>query len=264
LYVKGNPEFDRPHIISIVGTRSATEYGRKFCEDLIADLAPLQPVIVSGLAYGIDICAHRAALQSGLGTIACLAHGLDRIYPPLHTETAKQMLETGGWVTENISGADPERESFPMRNRIIAGLADCTVVVESDKKGGSMLTAYIAESYGRSVFALPGSIHDRFSQGPHQLIRKQVATLITCAEDLKDAMSWSDRKPAKRKQVSLFPDLSADETAVLNAMETHGKVHLDDLAQHTSLSHSRLSGTLLELEFKGLVKSLPGKTYATM
>ncbi|MBL7942212.1 MAG: DNA-protecting protein DprA, partial [Flavobacteriales bacterium] len=196
LYIKGNPEFDRRHVVSIVGTRSATEYGRQFCEDLIADLAPLQPVIVSGLAYGIDICAHRAALQSGLSTIACLAHGLDRIYPPLHAETAKQMLETGGWVTENISGADPERESFPMRNRIIAGLADCTVVVESDKKGGSMLTAYIAESYGRSVFALPGSIHDRFSQGPHQLIRKQVATLITSANDLKDAMAWTDRKPA--------------------------------------------------------------------
>lgn len=261
LFVKGHPDFANRHVLSIVGTRNATPYGRNFCEELIQQLTPINPVIVSGLAYGIDVCAHKAAIQCGLSTIACVAHGLDRIYPPLHADVARQMLERGGWVTEHLSGEEPERESFPMRNRIIAGLSDCTVVVESDRKGGSMLTAYLAEGYGRSVFALPGSIRDKYAQGTNLLIRKQVATLVTCADDLIEAMCWN-QKGAPARQVSLFPELSAEEKRVYETIRGAGKAHVDTIGELTEMDSRQVAALLLELEFRGIVHSLPGKVYA--
>ncbi len=261
LFVKGHPDFANRYMLSIVGTRNATPYGRNFCEELIQQLAPINPVIVSGLAYGIDVCAHRAAIQAGLSTIACVAHGLDRIYPPLHADVARQMLARGGWVTEHLSGEEPERESFPMRNRIIAGLSDCTVVIESDRKGGSMLTAYLAEGYGRSVFALPGSIHDKYAQGTNLLIRKQVATLVTCADDLKEAMGWN-KKVVQGRQASLFPPLGTEEARVYQTIREAGKAHVDEISEKTTLASGHVASLLLELEFKGIVHSLPGKVYA--
>jgi len=262
LFSKGKMNLNADRIISVVGTRKASSYGKQFCEELIRDLKPFDPVVVSGLAYGIDVCAHRSALNEKLETVACLAHGLDRIYPPLHRPVAQEMIVHGGLVTEFISGTQPDRELFPMRNRVIAGLSDCTIVLESDVKGGSILTAYIAESYGRNVFALPGRTTDKYSAGTNSLIRKGLAHLITSADDLVDIMQWDASRKEKPKQMALFNDLTETETLVMNTLREKGKLALDLLSDSTGLAGSKVSAMLLELEFKGLVKSFPGKIYS--
>ena len=178
IFSNGEFNFNSQKVISIVGTRNATDYGKEFCENLIFDLMPHKPLIVSGLAFGVDICAHKSAIKNNLPTIGVLAHGLDRIYPAIHTSTAKQMLENGGLVTEFRSGTNPDRENFPKRNRIIAGLSDLTIVIESSKKGGSLITADLANSYNRDVFALPGRINDTQSEGCNALIKQNKAHLI--------------------------------------------------------------------------------------
>ena len=233
-YFKGNTNLDATRIISIVGTRNATEYGRELTESLIKDLAKVIPdlLVVSGLAYGIDICAHRNALYNRLPTVAVLAHGLDRIYPSCHRNTAVEMLESGGLLTDFPSGTEPDRPNFLRRNRIVAGISDCTIVVESAEKGGSLVTADIAFSYGRDVYSFPGRVGDSHSKGCNNLIRQNKAGLITSADDLLSALCW---------------DIQAGATPVL--------------ASVLEIPVHQLSMLLFELEINGKVKALPGNLY---
>lgn len=262
LYYKGNVNLNSEKIISIVGTREATEYGKKMCEKLIADLAIHNVLIVSGLAYGIDICAHKAALDNGLPTVCTLAHGLDRIYPAIHKLTAQKMLENGGWLTDFTSKTAPDRENFPRRNRIVAGISDATIVIESKKSGGSLITADIANSYNRDVFAFPGRVDDVCSEGCNTLIKQNKAALIQSAADLIYILGWEQTKNVKApQQKKLFLELSADEEVLVNVLKEKDSVTIDDLCFASKLPMSKVSGLLLTLEFSGIVKSLPGKAY---
>lgn len=262
LYFKGNGNLNAEKIISIVGTREATEYGKKICEQLIADLAPHNATIVSGLAYGIDICAHKAALDNSLPTICSLAHGLDRIYPSIHQGTANKMLEKGGWLTDFTSNTNPDRANFPRRNRIVAGMADATVVIESKKSGGSLITAEIANSYNRDVFAFPGRVDDTHSEGCNSLIKQNKASLIQSAADLVYILGWQQKKKTKAPmQKQLFIELSADEELLVSILRDKNTSTIDDLCISSNMPMSKVSTLLLTLEFSGIVKSLPGKVY---
>lgn len=261
IYTRGRLSMQRDKIISIVGTRKATSYGKQFCHELLDGIAHLKPTVVSGLAYGIDVCAHKHCLTLGLQTIACVAHGLNRIYPPLHSQVAHDMQNNGGLISEFMSTTKMTPELFPMRNRIIAGIADCTLVIETDLKGGSMITANLANSYGREVFALPGRYNDLHSSGCNALIKRNLAAIITSPGDLIDYMNWgSDVKP-KAKQLPLFLDLSEDESMVVKFLGKKGKTAVDELSFETGYAFSKLASLLLNLEFRGVVKSLPGKFY---
>jgi len=264
LYYKGTGSLNRQRIISIVGTRRATPYGRQFCNELLQSLSSLQPLIVSGLAFGVDIAAHRSAIDHKLPTVACVAHGLDKIYPPAHAATAIEMTNNGGLLTEHLSGTLPDREFFPMRNRIIAGMADCTVVIETNIKGGSIITAYLAHSYGREVFALPGRYNDASSQGCNDIIKKNIAAILTSPSDLSDYMGW-ETEPQKNKsqQLPLFEELTDAEQSIMKLLMGQSKQSIDDLSVLSGLAISTLSSLLLNMEFKGLVKCLPGKYYST-
>jgi DNA processing protein len=262
LYFKGKTDFNSEKIISIVGTREATEYGKKVCENLIADLAIHNPIIVSGLAYGIDICAHKAALDNNLSTVCGLAHGLDKIYPSLHANTANKMLENGGWLTDFTSKTSPDRENFPRRNRIVAGISDATIVIESKAGGGSLITADIANSYNRDVFAFPGRIDDVCSVGCNNLIKQNKAALIQSAADIIYIMGWEKTKTKNAPvQKKLFIELSNDEEILVNVLKEKDSINIDDLCLVCKLPMSKVSGLLLTLEFSGVVKSLPGKMY---
>lgn len=262
LYYKGNADLNSKKIISIVGTREATEYGKKICEKLIADLAVHNVLIVSGLAYGIDICAHRAALDNALPTVCALAHGFDRIYPSLHQSTAQKMLDNGGWLTDFTSKTVPDRENFPRRNRIVAGISDATIVIESKKSGGSLITADIANGYSRDVFAFPGRIDDVCSEGCNMLIKQNKAALIQSAADLVYILGWEQTKNSKApQQKQLFVELSKDEEILVNALKGKNSVTIDDLCYSSNMPMSKVSALLLTLEFSGIVKSFPGKAY---
>ncbi|MCC6601425.1 MAG: DNA-protecting protein DprA [Crocinitomicaceae bacterium] len=262
LFSKGNIPFNATRTVALVGTRHSTEYGKDFCEYLIRGIKHIQPVIISGLAYGIDILAHKYALREGLSTIACLAHGLHTVYPPAHRPVVNEMLETGGVVTEYLAVTNPEREMFPMRNRIIAALADCTVIVETGPRGGSIITANIASSYGRDVFALPGRYNDPHSSGCNELIRKNIAAILSSPGELLDYMNWeNDATKQKPAQLSLFNTEDPGERLILSLLNGRGKVAIDVLCAESEKSISDVSGLLLSLEFKGLVKSLPGKLF---
>ncbi|MBX7050757.1 MAG: DNA-processing protein DprA [Flavobacteriales bacterium] len=261
LYGKGRIELNVPMVVSIVGTRNATAYGKQVCQEIIQGIAHLKPLVISGLAYGIDICAHRNALLAKLPTVACVAHGLEKVYPPMHTSVALEMAAQGGLLTEFPHQTRMTPELFPMRNRIIAGLSDCTLVIETDTKGGSIITAQIANSYGRDVFAVPGRCYDKHSSGCNQLIRKNAAAILTGPQDLIDYMNWNSESKTTTKQLPLFHDLSEDETAVINLLHIEGKTDIDMLNHASGIQFTKLSNILLELEFKGVVKSLPGKLY---
>lgn len=262
LYSKGNHDLNAEKIISIVGTREATDYGKTICEQLIADLAIHNVTIVSGLAYGIDICAHKAAMANNLPTICGLAHGLDRIYPALHKKTANEMLENGGWLSDFTSNTPPNRENFPRRNRIVAGMSDATVVVESKKNGGSLITADIANSYNRDVFAFPGKVGDLTSEGCNNLIKQNKAALIQSAADLAYILGWEkSKKKNAPQQKKLFIELTKDEELLVNALGEKEAVTIDELCFVAKLPMSKASALLLNLEFSGIVKSLPGKAY---
>ncbi|MDR1516755.1 MAG: DNA-processing protein DprA [Dysgonamonadaceae bacterium] len=265
LYAKGDADFNRRKIISVVGTRNATPYGQKFCEKFIAVLAEKFPemLVVSGLAYGIDVCAHRAALQSGLSTVAVLGHGLDRIYPELHRKTAIEMLENGALITEFPSKTTPDRFNFVRRNRIVAGMADAVVVMESGEKGGSLITADIANSYYREVFALPGRTTDNASKGCNNLIANNKAVLLQDVGDFIAQMNWdSASNPAKPKQKELFLNLSEEEARIFNALAKNSDgLQVNLLGIELNLPVSELFFTLLELEMKNVVQSLPGGVY---
>lgn len=261
LYTKGGIDFNNPKVISIVGTRKATEYGQEFCDKIVKQLVPHNPLIISGLAYGIDLYAHKAAMNNKLQTAAVLAHGLDRIYPAMHRSVAKQMLENGGLISDYKSGTNPDRENFPKRNRIVAGLSDLTIVIESSKKGGSLITAYLANDYNRDVFALPGRLNDTQSEGCNNLIKNHKAALIQSVKDIEYVMGWEMNKKAKPQQQQLFVELTEEEKIITNLLAQQDKTPIDNLSLQAKMPMSKTASLLLNLEFSGVVKSLPGKMY---
>ena len=262
LFVKGNAELDPPRSISIVGTRMPTEQGKQLCEELVEGLKDSGALVISGLAYGIDIVAHRAALRHGMRTVGCVAHGLDRLYPGEHASTAKEMCEQGALISELPSGSTFAPGNFPARNRVIAGLSDCTVVVESGTKGGSLITADIADSYDREVMAYPGRPTDSRSIGCNRLIQQSKAHLVTCSADVLKLMEWLPTTKKTPVQAALFTDLLPDEKALVDLIKEQGKMDIDTLCFRSRMQPHKAAGILLNLEFNGVVRSLPGKVYA--
>ena len=262
LYYRGTADLNASRIVSVVGTRSNSDYGRQCCQKLVQDLRKEQAMIVSGLAFGIDTIAHRAAVQDELPTIGVLAHGLDILYPLQNRSLSKQMEERGGLLTDFRSGTRPDRQNFPKRNRIVAGICDALVVVESSRKGGSLITAELANSYNKDVFAFPGRTTDLRSEGCNYLISQNKASLITSAADLLDFMNWKPRKISdKGGQRSLFIELSENERCVYDLLYNHEAVHVDQIYFKTGLSSSAVAAALLSLEMQGIVAVLPGKQY---
>jgi DNA processing protein len=264
LFIKGRSELDNQKVISIVGTRSASSYGLGFCRQLVSDLASRghDPLIVSGLAYGIDICAHKAALDNGLHTAAVLAHGMATIYPPAHRRVAGKIGKEGTLVTDFVSRTMPERGNFLKRNRIIAGLADATIVVESSMKGGALITAELANSYNRDVFALPGRVCDVRSQGCNNLIKINKAALIEKVEDLEYILGWDPPVSTPgNKRVESFNGVNDEERAILRLLSGTSGMTADQISDDTKLEAGKISFHLLNLEFLGYVRSLPGKMY---
>ena len=265
LFSKGDVDFNQSKVISIVGTRNATERGRDICNELVRDLSNNghNSIIVSGLAYGIDVVSHKAALKNNLKTIAVLGHGLDRIYPSSHTKIAKEIINQGALVTEFLSDTKPDRANFVKRNRIIAGLSDATIIVESAVKGGSLITADIANSYNRDVFAFPGRINDKYSVGCNKFIKSNRAALIENFKDLEYILGWEVGE-AKQKviQKQLFVNLSDDEKIIVEFLKENNKQSIDVICVKTQFPMSKVSAMLLNLEFSGIVKSLPGKYYS--
>lgn len=269
LYYKGNTSLQVPRVVSIVGTRHATPYGKNFVDTLVRDLADACPdtLIVSGLAYGVDVAAHRAALCYGLPTVGVLAHGLNTIYPAQHRNTAVEMLGNGGLLTEYTSSQATHRGFFLARNRIVAGLADAVVVVESGIKGGSLFTATIAGDYHRDVFALPGRVGDISSMGCNNLIRQNKAALLTCADDLIEAMGWGNRREQPSQTtltVEREVDLTAEEQRIMQYLSLNGEGQINRMAVELDTPIATLSATLVELEFKGCVVAFPGGVYRPM
>lgn len=263
LFYKGQNKFNSEKIISIVGTRHATPYGEKACQKLVEDLAVLFPdlVVVSGFAYGVDICAHKAAMKAGLHTIGVFGHGVHQIYPSVHQKYVGGVLENGALVSEFPSQHKPNPGNFVSRNRIIAGLADASIVIESGAKGGSLLTADMALSYNREVFAYPGRAGDEYSKGCNNLIKKNLAALVESAADIVYYMKWDAASQPKPVQKSLFLSLSPEEELVVSALKNNEPIFIDQLSRDTKLAMPKLSSLLLKLEFDGLVQSLPGKNY---
>lgn len=265
LFVKGAPDLNCGKAISIVGTRHATEYGRQTADYFVSSLAERgYPIlIVSGLAYGIDFQAHKAALNAGLPTVGVMGHGLETVYPALHNSIAKEMEEkNGGLVSDFFSNSPIERTNFLRRNRIIAGLSDATIIVESAKKGGALVTAEIANSYNRDVFAFPGRRGDIYSEGCHFLIKSNRAALIETVADMEYAMNWSPGKSqADAVQPRLFHDLGEDEKIIVDLLQSQGETAIDLICIKTGLTMNKVSPTLLNLEFAGIVKGLPGKVF---
>jgi DNA processing protein len=262
LFKKGNIDLEERKIISIVGTRNITSYGTAFCENLIEDLAPLDPIIVSGFAYGVDICAQKTAIKHGLQTIGCLAHGLNQIYPKVHSKYVPDVEKNGGFITEFWSSSNPDRENFLKRNRIIAGMSEATIVVESAEKGGSLVTADIANSYNREVFAVPGRAQDKYSSGCNNLIKQQKANMITSAADLIYLLNWElEQKETKPIQKQLFIELDEVEKTIYSYLQKEGKQLLDSIALDCKLPIFKVSSTLLNMEMKGVIRPLPGKLF---
>ncbi len=262
LYSKGNVDYNVGKVISIVGTRKATAYGKDFCNKVVEDLVPHQPLIVSGLAYGIDICSHKAAIKNNLPTVGVLAHGLDRLYPAQHKSVANQMVEKGALLSDYKSRTNPDRENFPKRNRIVAGMSDLTIVIESSKKGGSLITAHIANDYNRDVFALPGRLGDSQSEGCNNLIKTNKAALIQSAKDIEYIMGWETKKKAKVTQQQLFVELTQEQKTIASIISKQGKIGVDELSLQAKLPMSKVTTELLDMEFSGVVKTLPGKVYS--
>lgn len=261
LFSQGNIQLKSRRIISIVGTRQVTAYGQQVCRDLIAEIAPLSPVIVSGMAYGVDIAAHQAALDCGLQTVGIVAHGLNQIYPKPHHRFAGRMKENGGVMTEFWSTSQPERENFVRRNRIVAGISEATIVIESAEKGGSMITAELANDYNRDVFAIPGRLGDRYSRGCNLLIKTQKANLLTGAADLIYHLNWDVDTKSKAVQKQLFVYLDEDEQKIYDFLHQRGKEQLDVIALECDFPIFKTSGILVNMELKGVVRPLPGKLF---
>jgi DNA processing protein len=264
LYYRGTADLNAQRTVGIIGTRTPSPQGLSICDELVEGLLPYKPLIISGLAYGIDVAAHKKSLELGLDTLAVLGHGLSRIYPPQHKKVAFDMLGQGGLITEFASHVGPERENFPMRNRIVAGLCDALIVVETATKGGSIITVQQANGYSRDVFAIPGRVKDKFSQGCNFLIKKNLAMLIENAEDVAETMRWSRDESGGGNQPTqgrLFDELTEPEKKVVDLIQSAEEIGVDQLSYATSIGQSELAALLLGLEFKGMVRSLPGKRY---
>lgn len=261
LYYKGNVDLNAQKIVAVVGTRNATEYGRDMCRKIVEGLVQHDALIVSGLAYGIDTYSHKAALEFKLGTIGVLGHGLDRVYPHANKSLAEKMTLNGGLLSEYLSKTNPDRENFPMRNRIIAGMSDAIVVVEAAESGGALITADIANSYNRDVFAVPGRLGDPFSAGCNKLIKINKAALIQSAGDIAYLLGWNETKKVKQpQQAKLFTELSKEEELIVEALKK-GDLEIDSLLSETAISPPRAASILLNLEFAGIIRCLPGKVY---
>jgi DNA processing protein len=263
LFQSGTIDLQNKKLINIVGTRQITAYGIDFTKKLISDLAPLNPVIVSGFAYGVDIVAHQAAMQNNLQTIGVLAHGLNQIYPKTHKKYVSQMEQNGGFMTEFWSTSNPERENFIKRNRIVAGMCEATIVIESAEKGGSLITATLANDYNRDVFAVPGRISDKFSQGCNNLIKTQRAHLLNSAADLIYILNWDivSKKESKSIQKQLFVSLTEDEQKIYNYLVNKEKELMDIIALDCDFPIFKISSLLLNMELKGVIRPLPGKLF---
>ena len=262
LFQSGEINLKKQRIISVVGTRKITTYGTAFCEQLVEQLAPFNPVIVSGFAYGTDITAQKAALKHNLQTVGCLAHGLNQIYPKVHKKYVADIEKHGGFLTEFWSTSNPDRENFLKRNRIIAGLSEATIVIESAEKGGSLVTADIANSYNRDVFAVPGRTTDSQSVGCNNLIKYQKAQMLTNPMDIPYILNWQledDKKPAIQKQ--LFVELEVDEKAIYNYLKDNSKQQLDTIALECEMPIFKVASLLLNMELKGVIRPLPGKLF---
>ena len=261
LFQRGNIDLHKKKIISIVGTRNATSHGIEFCEQFMEQLAPLDPVIISGFAYGIDITAQRAAIHHNLQTVGCLAHGLNQIYPKVHYKYMKSVEENGGFLTDFWSTNIFDRNNFLKRNRIIAGLSEATVVIESAEKGGSLVTADIANSYDREVFAVPGRPGDSQSRGCNELIKRQQAHVLTSAADLIYMLNWQPEGKVNVVQKQLFVELEEDEKVLFKFLQENGKEQLDLIALKCNVPTFKAATLLLNMELKGLIKPLPGKLF---
>jgi DNA processing protein len=263
-FYKGNVDFEQTKIVSIVGTRQATQYGKDACNRIVDELYQRNhnTIIVSGLAYGIDICSHRAALRNDLPTIAVLGHGLSKIYPSAHAAAAREITKNGALLTEFLSSSPIEPSNFLRRNRLIAGLSDLTIVVESNARGGALTTAEIANSYNRDVFAVPGRLTDNCSAGCNWLIKTNKANLLQSVADIEYIMGW-DNEPKKPVQRELFAEISPDEEIIMQILRENGECAIDNLCIAAQMSVSKVSALLLNLELSGLVCSLPGKVYKT-
>lgn len=263
LFAHGRTDLNARHIVSVIGTRNNTEYGKQVTEKLIRELAPFQPLIISGLAFGIDALAHRSAIKNDLRTVGVLAHGLDTLYPPEHAALARDMVKCqGGLLTEFRSGTKPDKHHFPTRNRIVAGISDAVIVVETGMKGGSMITAELANGYNKDVFAFPGKTTDAKSAGCNQLIKNNKAILISEAADLVSLMGWEE-KPVlkKKKQKEIFIELSDPEKVIVEMMREKESLQIDEIHSRCALSNSTIAAALLNLELQQVVESLPGKVY---
>ncbi|MFN4082726.1 MAG: DNA-processing protein DprA [Bacteroidia bacterium] len=261
LYTLGNANLNAEKIVGIVGTRKISEHGKAFTQQLVEELKEHNCLIVSGLAIGVDVCAHKAALDNNLPTVGVLAHGLDRIYPATHKPVAKKMLQNGGLITDFTSNTNPDRENFPKRNRIVAGLSDVLVVVETAIKGGARITAEIAHSYNKDIMAVPGRLSDYYSQGCNYLIKENKAAMLTCTNDLIDLMGWHKNTKPKVKQNSLFTNVNDTDKPIVTFIQQKLKAGIDEIAFALQMDAGELSLKLLELEFNGIIRSLPGKQY---
>lgn len=267
LYMHGLGDLNAPRTIGLVGTRQATDYGRRTTAELIEAITPYGISVISGLAYGIDIAAHRASLHNGLPTIGVMASGLDIIYPNVHQKTAQEMLAQGGLLTESRPGTKPDAHLFPARNRIIAGLSDVVVVVEAAAKGGALITAEYANNYHREVFAVPGQLNQAFSAGCNKLIRENKAQIYTSPKDLVEALNWDrpvDYVSAKNIAPALPVDVTEEESQVMALLRQTANLHIDDLSWKSQIPMGRLASLLLNLEFRGFVRSMPGKKYSAV
>ncbi|MEP2025854.1 MAG: DNA-processing protein DprA [Reichenbachiella sp.] len=263
IYTKGKSSFKNSKMVGIVGTRNATQYGKQITENIAQELVAHEAVVVSGLAYGIDITAHRAALKNDIPTVAVLAGGLDKIYPSVHKKSALEMLDKdGGWISEYPPGTKPEAHNFPSRNRIIAGMSEALIVVEAAQKGGALITANIAYSYNREVFAVPGNLEHQYSAGCNALIRSQKANIFTGIRDLEYLLGWEKGDAETKKVIVDLANYSENEQKIMSILEEFKTgLHLDELSWKTQISVNEAISHLLTLEFDGLIKSLPGKRY---
>ena len=264
LFYKGDADLNASKIVAVIGTRNHTEYGRQQTEKLIKDLSSQKILIVSGMAFGIDAIAHKACLKNELRTVGVLGHGLDQIYPPDHSNLAKDMVKYGGGLlAEFRSNTKPDKHNFPTRNRIVAGMSDATVVIETKERGGSMITAELANGYNKDVFALPGKVTDNKSAGCNFLIRNNKAMLLTDAEELVEVMGWEEKsqKSKVKSQKELFIELSQEEKIIVEILKEKDLIHIDELNLKTGLSSSTIAAAILNLELQGVVSTLPGKLY---
>lgn len=261
LYYKGNSTLNKPKIVSIVGTRNATEYGKEITENIVAGLNSPDILIVSGLAYGIDIKAHKSCLKNKISTVGVMASGIDKIYPNQHKSTSEQMILNGGLLTEEPIGTIPSAPRFPARNRIIAGMSDCTIVVEAAIKGGALITARIANSYNKEVFAIPGKVSSKYSEGTNFLIQNHEAHLISSAKDIIQMMNWEESTKIKNQITLDLQSFNSKEKTIIEYLQKVSDISIDELSWNTQIPINEIASDLINLEFQGILKAMPGKKY---